>query len=583
MDKYLNKAKSKLQDKLQPLLQDRNDSSNGSQQQHHSSGPPPIPPKPLIPLTSQQSDRPSAITRVTPLDVLRYRYQHGANLGSIYVLEKWLFPAMFPGSCAGHGKSSELAAVRASVDELGMDGAREKFERHWAGAVTDADLDWLVGKAKCNTIRLPIGYFTLGPSFLTSPTDPFHRYAPVYANAWSSVRTLVARLRARGIGTLLDLHGLPGGANGCDHSGTDAGKAGHWRSRGCRAHSARCLAWIAEQVRGDDDPALREGVVGLQLVNEAEWAAEGLWEWYDDVVRAVAAVDPGLPVYVSDAWDLGKAVQWAAGANKVGVGARVAPVVVDTHLYWCFADKHKKMGPEEVVREAKGKLGLLDKAEGDVLKKGAVAAVVGEYSCVLSEETWKKGGGQKGRDEWAREFGQALSARFQQKAMGSHFWTYKMQWMPGGEWGFKACTEKGAITPHWTLTLTADDVRQRLEVAQAQRDERFGQTFAQHCGYWDNNSPGTQFEHWRYEQGWKQGFDDAAAFFGMRVNGGYGDVGALGEGGAGGGVGGDKIGSLEVWVRRRLIESGMGGPCVWEYEQGLRKGVGEFCELAGGL
>lgn len=148
MDKYLSKAKSKLQDKLQPFLNDSSDS------QHHRHGPPPIPPKPLIPLTSQQTDRPSSITRVTPLDVLRYRYQHGANLGSIYVLEKWLFPGMFPGSCSGHGKSSELAAVKANVEELGMDGAREKFERHWANAVTDADLDWLVGKAKCEFLSI---------------------------------------------------------------------------------------------------------------------------------------------------------------------------------------------------------------------------------------------------------------------------------------------------------------------------------------------------------------------------------------------------------------------------------------------
>ncbi|KAH7049192.1 glycoside hydrolase superfamily [Macrophomina phaseolina] len=561
MDKYINKAKSKFQDKVQPFLQDRNNSSH--QNSNHNS-PPPIPPKPLIPLKSQQADRPSSITPVTPLDVLRYRYQHGANLGSIYVLEKWLFPGMFPSNCSGHGKSSELEAVRANVAELGMDGAREKFERHWAGAVTDADLDWLVGKAKCNTIRLPIGYFTLGPAAHADPSDPFHAFAPVYANAWSSVCALVSRLHARGIGTLLDLHGLPGGANGCDHSGTNSGRAEHWRSPACRDRSTRCLAWIAEQVR--EDAGLREGVVGLQVCNEAEWGAKGLWEWYESVVGAVAAAEPGLPVYVSDAWDLGRAVEWARGVNKVGVGARVSPVVVDTHLYWCFADADKKKGPDDIVREVRGKLGQLDGKEGDVLKNGAVAVIIGEYSCVLSEETWKKGG-DKSKDDWVREFGQALSNRFQQRALGSHFWTYKMQWMPGGEWGFKACTEKGSITPHWTLTLSADDVRQRLQSALAQRDERFGRTFGQHCGFWDQNSPGTPFEHWRYEQGWKQGFDDAAAFFG----------------GQGGGVGGDKIGNLEIWVRRRLIESGMGGPFVWEYEQGLRKGVGEFCELAGGL
>lgn len=46
----------------------------------------------------------------TNLDILRYRSHHGANLGSIFVLEKWLFPAMFePGASGG----SELDAVTA--------------------------------------------------------------------------------------------------------------------------------------------------------------------------------------------------------------------------------------------------------------------------------------------------------------------------------------------------------------------------------------------------------------------------------------------------------------------------------------
>ncbi|EOD51450.1 putative glucan -beta-glucosidase protein [Neofusicoccum parvum UCRNP2] len=127
-----------------------------------------------------------------------------------------------------------------------------------------------------NTLRLPIGYFTLGPAFCAS--TPFEPYGPVYANAWASVASLAARARARGIGILLDFHGLPGGANDCEHSGTNSGRADHWRSPRCRDQSTRCLAWIAEQVAGATE-GLREAVVGLQLVNEAKWEAEGLYEW----------------------------------------------------------------------------------------------------------------------------------------------------------------------------------------------------------------------------------------------------------------------------------------------------------------
>lgn len=54
-------------------------------------------------------DSPSNIHPPTPLDVLRYRYHHGTNLGSIFVLEQWLCGGMY---CDGAGES-ELDAVNA--------------------------------------------------------------------------------------------------------------------------------------------------------------------------------------------------------------------------------------------------------------------------------------------------------------------------------------------------------------------------------------------------------------------------------------------------------------------------------------
>ena len=46
----------------------------------------------------------------TYLDNFRYRYHNGTNLGSIFVLEKWLFPSMFEPTTRG---DSELDAVTA--------------------------------------------------------------------------------------------------------------------------------------------------------------------------------------------------------------------------------------------------------------------------------------------------------------------------------------------------------------------------------------------------------------------------------------------------------------------------------------
>jgi hypothetical protein len=53
-------------------------------------------------MSSHHLPRPSA------KDILRYRYHHGSNLGSTFVLEKWLSGSMYDGGAAG---SSELDAV----------------------------------------------------------------------------------------------------------------------------------------------------------------------------------------------------------------------------------------------------------------------------------------------------------------------------------------------------------------------------------------------------------------------------------------------------------------------------------------
>jgi hypothetical protein len=65
MRKFFNKAKSQFQDSS--------------------------PPQKPIPQQNQQN----AIQPPTAEDVIRYRYHHGVNLGSVFVLEKWLFSDIF--------------------------------------------------------------------------------------------------------------------------------------------------------------------------------------------------------------------------------------------------------------------------------------------------------------------------------------------------------------------------------------------------------------------------------------------------------------------------------------------------------
>ena len=95
-----------------------------------------------------QHDQVTLISDPTPADVFRYRYHYGTNLGSIYVLERWLYPSMFP-SDTPLNQSSELEAVKAWGERIGVEATKQKFEEHWANAVTDEDLRWLRDVAKC--------------------------------------------------------------------------------------------------------------------------------------------------------------------------------------------------------------------------------------------------------------------------------------------------------------------------------------------------------------------------------------------------------------------------------------------------
>ena len=89
MKKFLNKAKESFK-----MDHSEFPSAQGNQQQK------------II----KQNDSPSHIQPPSPVDVLRYRYHHGTNLGSIFVLEQWLSPSMF---VSGANGGSELDAVQA--------------------------------------------------------------------------------------------------------------------------------------------------------------------------------------------------------------------------------------------------------------------------------------------------------------------------------------------------------------------------------------------------------------------------------------------------------------------------------------
>lgn len=162
------------------------------------------------------------------------------------------------------------------------------------------------------------------------------------------IREIVILAEANGLGVLLDLHALPGGANDQHHSGW-SGKtygAGHsrlgtlgsigsgalgkiaakveskvkqhimpgtvstsgtqraefWENRHYRELGTRAVEKLASFCAEEQ---VKTAIVGLQIINEADTISiqKGLWEWYDEAIAAVHRIDPDLPVIVSDAWN----------------------------------------------------------------------------------------------------------------------------------------------------------------------------------------------------------------------------------------------------------------------------------------
>ncbi len=402
-----------------------------------------------------------------------------------------------------------------------------------------------------------MGYFTLGPQF-TKGTPFEGPISSVYVNAWEAVLRLCERLYAVGIGVLLDFHALPGGANEQDHGGTSSGKAGLWGNRGYLELAKRGVLFMAGEVKR----GRVIGCLGIQICNEACWGAEGMWEWYEDVMRAVGEVDVGLPLYVSDGWDLRRAMEQCGRINMKGMGC---PVGVAVPKYFCFTENDKKESPDQIIQRVEREMGDVLMGSGNVVEKGAVQVMVVEWSCAMSAETWGKVR-EEDRTGLVSNFGRAQSEQWRKRAGGAFFWTAKMDWMDGGEWGFFEMVKKKAILAPTNLMLGFDQVREKIERARLLRDGKRKFAVDNHVRYWDSAAPKGRFEHWRFEQGWDLGYADALVFYEMRLSGAV----------EGAKWGADTIGVLELWILKRLRESGQRSGFVWEWEHGFRQGVSAF-------
>lgn len=467
--------------------------------------------------------------------IYQSRLNYGVNFGSSFVLEKWIFHDLFSETKG----DTELDAVSSLVDKFGVDETRTKFENHWNNYATADDWKWLAQNG-VNSIRLPIGYWDVDGGSFTSGFK-FEKYKAVYANAWKIIKKnyIEAALQHK-ISVIVDVHGLPGGANKSGHSGESGGSGSFWKDDKAQISMAKLAGWIANDLKK------YENIAGIQVVNEADFAdpAKHQATYYAACVTEVRKSDKLIPVIISDGWWPDQWVKWVQ--DEQGDDGYIG-VVVDDHVYRCFSDSDKGKSPQQ----------LTDDLNGDVLTNltdngNGVDFIVGEWSCVIDQKSWDKVG-DANRDELVKKYGQAESQIFTQRSSGSYFWTYKFQSGNGGEWDFKTMTEKGALQPFAKPSNKPSDDQLQQAANNAANA---------HADYWKQQDSKGSYKPDLYKDGFTTAWKDADAFAQFD---------------------GSRIGRKEALKRARLQEhiSSKGSlKNDWEWNQGYDEGIKQFYEAS---
>ncbi|KAF5316968.1 hypothetical protein D9611_003607 [Ephemerocybe angulata] len=130
---------------------------------------------------------------------------YGVNLGGLFVLEPFISPALFqkyPGTVDEWSLSVAMAADTAS-------GGLNQLEEHYKTFITEKDIAEIAG-AGLNYVRLPVPYWAIE----VWPGEPFLEKV-----SWKYIVRLLQWCRKYGIRVNLDLHTVPGSANGYNHGG----------------------------------------------------------------------------------------------------------------------------------------------------------------------------------------------------------------------------------------------------------------------------------------------------------------------------------------------------------------------------
>ncbi|OJA21032.1 hypothetical protein AZE42_05540 [Rhizopogon vesiculosus] len=413
--------------------------------------------------------------------IYRYRKQRGVNLGSWFVLERWISESPFKWAI-GSGQS-DLDVAKGS-------NAKQVLEHHWDSWITASDFEWLAARG-INTVRIPIGYYhicALDPSVLTQ-TD-FDGLQHVFEGAWSKIIAAVMTAQSFGIGVLFDLHAAPGKQNQDSHSGTSSPVVSFFHSKFNMQLAVRVLRILVTQLVAlqTQEPVINN-IAGIELLNEPHAAShEALYIWYKEAIQEIRTLDHGFPIYISDCWMTDQYADFVANLPPSW-----ALTCVDHHLYRCFTRNDISTPAVQHIASLSDPNAPFPQMFSRTSEKLAAAGsglIVGEWSAALNPGSLQ---GAPDEHRVRTSYVRAQLDLFEQYCAGSFFWTGIFPNVVG-------------MMPVKDFVGLSDDISARKVAA---RNVASGQ----HASYWARFSG--HYEHWRFNTGFDQGWNEAYDFFAL--------------------------------------------------------------------
>ncbi|CAO1624798.1 unnamed protein product [Sympodiomycopsis kandeliae] len=336
-------------------------------------------------------------------NIMRYRQQVGTNLGAWFVQEGWMQTSFM--KCAQLDGGSELALLTGfGKTDNGIKSAKAYLEQHWDTWITEDDFKYIASKGM-NTVRIPIGYWSVGPYFITG--TEFEPWKDVYEKSWTYIGRAINWAAKYDIGVIIDLHGAYGSQNGNDHSGRSGSI--DFFTKANQQKTTDLLKWIANEISDVTN------VVGIEVLNEPK-DRDSLWTWYTSVmndIRGINEYTKTVPLYFHDAFNMAKGAKFVSGRDDF--------VVQDNHAYYVYTASDT----------ATSAAGHTKKIEGSILQQfqrnsatGRRNMIVGEWSCALAPSSLAS---SSNPDQDNRNYCIAQTETYQNATAGYTFWSYKME------------------------------------------------------------------------------------------------------------------------------------------------------------